>query len=213
MKRERAIIFLNGILPVKKVLDFYIKKSDLIVCADGGANNIKKYGLYPHIIIGDMDSFNPRLKNVFLKSGTIFIQVFEQETTDFEKAINYITENCINTILVFGVSSMRLDHTFNNISVLKRFSSELNIIFIDNDFEISFINKYIKFKYKKGELISLLPLGKNRNVNTIGLKYPLKNEKLEFGVREGTLNSSSSNRISISYSGDSLLLFKKHFII
>jgi len=51
-----------------------------------------------------------------------------------------------------------------------------------------------------------------RNIITKGLEFPLKNESLEFGVREGTLNRSVSENISISFRKGSLLLFKKHFI-
>nr|HMS65850.1 thiamine diphosphokinase [Ignavibacteria bacterium] len=64
----------------------------------------------------------------------------------------------------------------------------------------------------KGEIISLLALPIAAGITTKGLKYELKNDILEFGVREGSLNESESDTVSIEYKTGSLLLFKKHFI-
>ena len=49
-------------------------------------------------------------------------------------------------------------------------------------------------------------------INSKGLKYKLKDLDLEFGIKEGALNESTSSRVSIDFKSGNLLLFKKHFI-
>jgi thiamine pyrophosphokinase len=44
-------------------------------------------------------------------------------------------------------------------------------------------------------------------ISTKGLKYKLDNDSLQFGVREGTLNLSSAEKISIGKKKGDLLVF------
>jgi len=62
-------------------------------------------------------------------------------------------------------------------------------------------------KYSKGKIISLMAMPVAKGVSTKGLKYKLKNDTLEFGVHEGTLNVSSSKNISITKEKGDLLVF------
>jgi thiamine pyrophosphokinase len=212
MKHKNCAIFLNGDLPRTRVAQNYIKNDTFILCADGGSNNISKYRITPNVILGDMDSIKPSKLKEFHKKNVEIIKVEEQETTDFEKCLIYCLKINFNKIFVFGGSSPRADHTLNNYSILKRYYKKINITMIDDIFEISFINHSIKFNYAKGKLVSLLPLPKATNVKTKGLKYPLNDEDLEFGTREGTLNESTSKSVSVSFDKGSLLIFIKHFL-
>jgi thiamine pyrophosphokinase len=209
---KSGIIFLNGDIPRKTVIKSYISKDIIIIGADGGSNSLIPLDITPNIIIGDMDSIKSVNLKKFQKAGTEVTKISEQETTDFEKCLMYCLKNEILNVIVFGGASPRADHTLNNYSIMKRYYKKLNIKLIDDLFEIFFINKNINFKYKKNELVSILPLPKAANVSTKGLEFPLKNETLEFGTREGTLNSSTSVRVSISFERGALLLFKKHFL-
>jgi thiamine pyrophosphokinase len=115
-------------------------------------------------------------------------------------------------VIVFGISGDRIDHTLNNFSILKRYYRKLDIRLISGDFEMFFINKKITFPYRKKEIVSLLGMPKAVKINSIGLKYKLKDLDLEFGIKEGALNESTSSRVSIDFKSGNLLLFKKHFI-
>lgn len=212
MDNKNCIIFLNGDPPRKKVLKKYVKKSSFVLCSDGGANYISQYKLIPNAIIGDMDSIDKQVLKKFKKKNVEVIKIDEQETTDFEKSLNYCVQNNFSSVYVFGGASPRADHTLNNYSIMKRYYKRLNIVLIDNNFEISFINKHISFNYKKGKLVSLLPMARATGVTTRGLEFPLREETLELGVREGTLNRSTAKNVSISLKTGSLILFKKHFI-
>jgi thiamine pyrophosphokinase len=207
-----TVIFLNGEFPSVKIVNSYLKKTDYIIAADGGCNYLKSENILPDIVIGDLDSAKKSSLKFFEKKNIRILKIEDQETTDFEKCLIYCREKKLNLIKVFGAMSMRADHTMNNFSVMKRYCKKLDIKLVTEEFEIFFINKNFNFKYKKGGIISFLPLPSAKGITTTGLKYSLKNESLEFGRREGTLNNAISDNVSISFKNGSLLLFKKHFI-
>lgn len=207
-----TIIFLNGEFPRKKLVDRYLIRSDFIIAADGGANYLKSRNILPDLIIGDLDSIGENPLSYFRDKNVKIIKLREQKTTDFEKSLNYCLRSNLNEIIVFGAASMRPDHTLNNISVLKRYYKKLNIKFITEEFEIFYVNKSIKFDYEPGETVSFLAFPAAKGVRTEGLKYRLRGESLEFGKREGTLNVSVSDTVSIKFESGNLLLFRKHFL-
>ncbi|HEY5123334.1 MAG TPA: thiamine diphosphokinase [Ignavibacteria bacterium] len=212
MPEQITVIFLNGKLPPLKIIRKYLLKNSYIICADGGANRIRAFKIIPKIILGDLDSIKKETKEYFRKKKTEIRKIDEQNTTDFEKSLLYCIENNLNNIIIFGAISTRSDHTLNNFSILKRYYKTLKLKIIDKKFEIFFIDKSVEFDYKVNKLISFLAFPFAKGVTTNGLKYPLQNEDLEFGVREGTLNLSESDKITINFLEGDLLLFKKHFL-
>lgn len=207
MIKTSTILFLNGDVPSQKIIHKFYNKGDYVICADGGANHAAKLHIKPNIIIGDLDSITKTNYNSFKKQSVEIRKIKEQETTDFEKALMYIIECNLNNVIVFGAVSSRPDHTLNNFSVMKRYYKSLDIKIIDKDFEIFYLNNEINRKYKKGKVVSFLAMPVAKGVYSKGLKYKLNNDILEFGVREGTLNVSSSDNISIRIEKGDLLVF------
>ncbi len=207
---KKAVIFLNGKLPDKKIINNYIDRNSYIVAADGGANNIVGMNFIPNVIIGDLDSVSKDTLDHF-KGKCDVIHITEQESTDFEKCMRFCDFNKFDKMYIFGATSMRPDHTMNNFSILRRYYKKMNIVMITDEYEIFFIDKLIKFNYPLNEVVSMMPLPKAYGIITDGLVYKLENEDLEFGTREGTLNRSNKKSVVISFSAGDLLLFKKHF--
>lgn len=212
MENRIAIIFLNGELPDEKLMKKYSIRNFFKICADGAANSLISTNIQPDIIIGDFDSITEKVSKYFRKKGTTLMKISEQETTDFEKSLNYGISVGFKEFVIFGALSNRTDHTFNNFSVAKRYYRKINLLFVDNVFETEFIIKKIKFKYLKNQTVSLLPFPIARKVKTLGLKYRLRDEDLELGIREGTLNVSTGKNVSIEFVSGDLLLFRKHFL-
>lgn len=207
MSHSNTILILNGDKPSRKLLNKFYSKGDYVICADGGANTAASLGINPNIILGDLDSITKSNLSFFKKKGVEIRLINEQETTDFEKALMYIIECNLNNVIVFGAVSSRPDHTLNNFSVMKRYYNSFDIKFVDNDFEIFYLKNKINLNYKKGKIVSFMAMPFASGVSTKGLKYKLNNESLEFGVREGTLNISSAQNISIEKKKGELLVF------
>lgn len=207
----QAVIFLNGRIPGTKIIKKFIHKNTLIIAADGGANQIKELKISVNVIIGDMDSINEQNIEYYKRKKTEFIKVEDQNSTDFEKALNYCISKKIKDITVFGATGMRPDHTLNNFSILKRFYKKRNIELITEEFAVSYLPKRFSFNYRTGETVSLVPMPITKGIKTEGLEFSLENETLEFGIREGALNKSNSDKVSISFKEGDLLIFRKHF--
>lgn len=207
MTQQKTILILNGDLPSLKSIKEYCKPEDYIICADGGANGIVKSGIVPNIILGDLDSITPATLNYFKKKSVEIRKISEQDSTDFEKSLFYILEHNLDNVIVFGAVSSRPDHTLNNFSIMKRYYKILNIKMIDKEFEIFYLKNNVSFKSDVGKTVSFMAMPVAKGITTKGLKYSLKNESLEFGIREGTLNKTSSKTINISFKTGHLLLF------
>lgn len=182
-----------------------------IIAADGAADFLFRHKIIPDSITGDFDSISTDTLRYFKTKKVTINKVADQNSNDLEKAIRLSQLMKMKKIFVIGYGGRRIDHTLNNFSILKKYYGKAEIHFIDDTFEIFFSAKPVKFSYKKNETLSIFALDEKVRVTTEGLKYNLKNETLQFGVREGALNSTSSTNINLNVTKGTLLIFKKHF--
>jgi thiamine pyrophosphokinase len=134
----------------------------------------------------------------------------DQESNDLEKALNHALNNQATHIHILGATGQRLDHTLKNLSVLKQFNAHFKELLLMDDFgDTMLIEKTFRENITIGTPISLFPLsGKVTGITTKGLKYPLSNESLENGVRDGSSNEVVETPVEITYEEGDLLLFK-----
>jgi thiamine pyrophosphokinase len=207
----RAVILLNGQLDKSSVRLLKSFQSDMLISADGASDFLFKNNLTPYSIIGDLDSIAERTLTHFRKTAVRIIRKAGQEQNDFEKAILFALKKKIREIFVIGYSGGRTDHLLNNFSVMKKYSSKCNLKLIDGEFECFISKKKTVFSYPEGEIISLIAFPDAYGIKTSGLRYPLDNENLSAGKRQGALNSASEKRIEITYNKGTLMIIKKHF--
>jgi len=202
--RIKTVILCDGRQPESIALHHAINDSKYFIAADGGGNVARRMGELPDIVIGDMDSFEPSEKE-----DIQIIHDEDQETNDLEKSLNHALKLLSTDVTVFGAVGKRLDHTLKNLSVLCRFTASFNsLIYKDRHGDIFMLPKKFRQTYPVGTTLSLFPIsGIAEGVSTNGLKYPLMNESLENGVRDGTSNRSVSPVIEITYQSGDLLLF------
>lgn len=204
MNGLRILIVANGSKPTESMLIHYAGQSDVLIAADGGASVCIGAGLRPDVIIGDMDSF--RIQPEFGELNIIVDN--DQETNDLEKALKHAKLLGGSHITIMGATGIRLDQTLKNISVMQQFYSTFEeLIFRDEMCWMRILPKEFSFNVNPGTVISLFPIsGLVEGIITDGLKYPLKNESLENGVRDGSSNEAVSNKVTISHGSGSLLL-------
>lgn len=205
MKRS-ALIIANGDPPKKQLLLSLAQNSELLVCADGGANIALKNGLKPDAIVGDMDSIHAE---AFVKFRRIeVVEDHDDESTDLEKAIRWVINKKYDTIVIACATGRRLDHTSGNLGVLVKFYSDASITMVDDHGELSYVGKEVKFEAERGQIVSLIPISRCEGIRTSGLEYALEDETLELGVREGTSNIVVSSPVTIRVATGNLLLYK-----
>lgn len=207
----KAIIFLNGNLSDFSKLKKYIDKNDEIICADGGANFAVKYGIIPHVVIGDLDSIeNDIKKNLEAKPVTFISYPKDKDYTDSELAIQYALEKNYTEVIITGLLGDRLDHFMANImyiSSLQRSKENSSTISIINGNQIlSIINKTITFSGNIGDNLSLIPLHDEvRGITTQNLQYSLQNETLPLGSTRGISNVFIEETVKVELKKGTLL--------
>lgn len=208
---KNCLIVLDGEIN-KSLLKSYIIKPEtkpFLISADGASNKLYKWKIIPNYIIGDLDSIAPKALAYFRKKNVQVRKITEQEHTDFEKCMMFALSKKLNAITVIGYGGKRSDHLLNNFSVMKRYYKKCRIRLIDKEFEVFFAGKVTELECKIGDTISLMAMPKAEGITTYGLKYPLKNESLEFGIREGALNKAISSKVKIEVKKGDLLVFRK----
>jgi thiamine pyrophosphokinase len=200
----KTLILCNGQPPTPQLFAECREWADLFIAADGGGNHAHNFESLPDLVIGDLDSYD--------QPNTYSYEIVfdpDQESNDLEKALDRAKKEGSEEVLVLGATGRRLDQTLKNLSVLKQFNNKFKSLIYRDNFGDTFL---IPTSYSKeleiGTQISLFPLsGKVTGIKTEGLKYPLKNEKLMNGVRDGSSNEVISKPFKISYNTGDLLIF------
>jgi thiamine pyrophosphokinase len=181
-----------------------------IIAADGGAAACAHAGVMPEAIIGDMDS----VTSVTSWAGkTQFIEILDQETTDFEKCL-YCTTAPLT--LALGMTGKRFDHTMAALNAVARYGAERAIILVDEeDIALSLAGEFT-FAVDAGERVSVHPLHEISFAGSIGLKYPLDGLTLAPAGRTGTSNEAIDGPFTIMPDDDQvgtwLLIVSRHYL-
>lgn len=198
-----AIICLNATLPERI---FFEKFKDVtIMAADGGSNKLLAINIIPDYIIGDLDSIDiSKLPEEFDSSK--IIKIDHQEKNDFEKILDFCIETKRINLLVTGIHGGVLEHTLNNLSVVKRYFKSLNLCIYDEERYGILTDESIRFETQPDEIISLIPFP-TANIKTTNLKWELNNEFLTLGVRDGARNRATGEYVEIKINSGDLFIF------
>jgi len=202
----KALLIANGALPRAAILKKLAISADLIVCADGGANSARRLSIKPDVILGDFDSIKATTRKYFRAVPQVFMP--DQESTDLEKGIKFCIGMKIRSLDIVGATGSRADHSTGSLGCFKKFAGKIRIKLIEPEGEIRLLKNGIRLKAFKGEKISLIPLGRCSGITTKNLRYPLKNDFLELGIREGISNEATASEISVSFKSGTLLLYR-----
>lgn len=198
------IICLNGTLPDTHT--FHRLRSIPIAAADGAAIQLRQKGILPQSIIGDLDSFaSDRMFWQEYQDVTIH-EVNDQNSTDFEKTLEYVRRQNYRTAMILGMHGGEFDHTLNNWSILMRYGKILHLAFYEKGTIAVPIYESVTITTRPGEMISLIPQP-STIITTSGLEWNLQKEELALGKREGARNRATEVRVKIQVHSGSLLLF------
>jgi thiamine pyrophosphokinase len=201
------LILCNGRAPSDPLLEEALQQADFFIAADGGANIARSLGHRPDVVIGDLDSYQKKEADSFK-----IIHKPSQYANDLEKALQLAHTKEASSVTVLGATGLRLDHTLKNLSVLKQFNSLFESLIFRDDFgSTQLLPKEFSKEIEIDTPVSLFPLsGKVSGITTHGLKYPLNDESIENGIRDGSSNTVTESPVQISHASGDLLLFIAH---
>ncbi len=209
-------IVVNGDLPGNDRLAEVWRQSELVISTDGAVNSLMVRGHLPHVVVGDLDSLDPRVREL-LPASVEVIEVSCQESTDLEKAFRLALLRGASEVVVAGIGGGRLDHAITNLAILYKFRREVPIRLIEpSGYGILMAAEnhpeQFTFTGRLGRTVSLVPFGTVEGVRTAGLRYPLNGESLAWGVREGQSNEAVDKEVVIEIRRGMLLVFSEEAI-
>lgn len=178
----RFIVMANGIYGDLRFYKNCLTGNETILCADGGANYAYKIGLLPQIIIGDMDSILPEVKEYFTQKNVAFRKFpRRKDFTDTQLVLTMAAEMGASDILLLGTLGKRLDHTLSNLyGGIEMAQKGIKITHLSPLGTIHLVNKELEIIGKSGDLVSVLALSEQANGVTVqGFEYPLDHVVLE----------------------------------
>ncbi len=207
---KRCLIVCNGKIYTSDLNKFTKlnkprKVIDIIAC-DGASDFLVKEKITPDVVIGDMDSASAVTIRNITAAGVPVIKQSSQDKNDLEKSLDYALSEKYTEINVIGFTGKRFDHSLNNLSILLRYSVKTNLKMFDEKFRYYFVRGKFELACSIGAVVSLIPMPKASGVKTKGLKYPLDNESLKIGKREGALNEAISETVSVKVKKGALLV-------
>lgn len=187
----RAVIVANGVIEDEEGAKATAAGAPLLICADGGAHHVLRWGLRPHVLIGDMDSLEEEPLRRLEEAGTLVLRYpSRKDETDLELALDYAVRQGADEILILGALGGRWDHTVANILLLtwpRLEGREVQIV--AGQERLFLVRRQATLRGAAGDIVSLLPLSPVvEGIVTSGLEYPLRGEPLYMGPSRGVSN-------------------------
>ncbi|MCJ7472496.1 MAG: thiamine diphosphokinase [Actinobacteria bacterium] len=217
---SKVIIVANGFIrdpsgTYKKMTGhFGFSKDDIVVCADGGASNALKMGLVPDVVIGDMDSIKFGVKEKIREKSTKtrYISTSSQkDESDTQLAVEYALGMDVKKIIITGAVGDRIDHTLANIILLSSPKLEdIDARILTDNSDIFIVRKPVTIFGVPGKTITLISLSPYTYfTGTRGLKYELKEEKLDFSPVRGLSNEFIDKKAKLDIREGTLLVIRE----
>ena len=208
--RPSALIVCNGQAPARELLLRHWSAVGLRVAADGGANTLAEMDLLPDVVVGDLDSLKPEVRERLPSEAVV--RVPEQDTNDADKATRYCLEQGLTEVHLFGADGGRADQFLAILEVMLRHSRQARLVLWTSRERMEFVHRSWQDTLVPETVVSLLPVfGPVRGVTTSGLAYPLNGQDLVPGQPpSGVSNQATDETVRITCESGALLLCVQH---
>jgi len=206
----RTAIIANG-----EICDYIATKKKLegvahIVACDGGLRHTEAMGIWPDVIIGDLDSAPSNYLSA-CKQRNIPIHTYptEKDDTDLALAMAYALAKPASSIIILGALGGRIDHLVANFHVLVM-AKTIHAEIWDENTSVLLIHDRLCLPKENYQTLSLIPLSTEvTGITTRGLVYPLNDETLRLGVVRGVSNCFNEDEANIVIKSGVLLAIRQ----
>lgn len=199
--KKRVVIVANGNKYPGIIKE--IRRGDVIIGVDRAAYWLITHRVIPDVAIGDFDSVNEKERSVIQKKVKIFKQYSAQKDfTDTELALLYAVKQKPLSIVIFGASGTRVDHTLGTLQLLTR-CQKLGIpaVFRDQTNEVMIVGRgrTILEKREGYRYISVIPVSDSISVSLVGFKYNSIRKTIRRGQTIGISNEFAGRQAEIIF--------------
>ncbi len=195
--------------------------SNLVICADSGAEAALEAGIIPDIIIGDMDSVSPRTLKYFRRKGVRIITDPSEDYLDIELSILKAIDMGAERIIVLGAWGNRTDLSLASLGLLCPENIPLTstgekvgigfqgeIYLVTEQSIVQRVRPENRIKDRPGRCVSLIPLPYAHGIITQGLRYELRNSNLSFGETMSVSNYLEQGEVKVEYDKGNLAMIR-----
>ena len=210
-KIESAAVVVNGAIEDYRWARSAILACDYLIAVDGGGNHIHAMGLFPDLVLGDLDSITAAAKEAFSAHGCSFMTYpSAKDASDLQLALEHAASLHPRQIILLGALGKRFDHAYGNVLLLNFFTDRgIHVVILDETHEIQVIDSQVNFSGMAGDTLSLFSLTPTTlGVTTHGMAYPLKHESLHMGDTRGLSNIIKDPEASVSLDKGRLLAIR-----
>ncbi|MDY7076982.1 MAG: thiamine diphosphokinase [Chloroflexota bacterium] len=212
----RTIIFANGEFPDPQNARDLLCPDDLIIAANGGTRHALAAGVFPHVVIGDLDSLSPDERAHVEAEGSQIIRFSSRkDETDLELALLHAAREGATEIVVLAALGGRLDQTIANLLLLSLPELKECDVRIVSGHQMAFLihggQNTTLIEGSPGDIVSLIPLGGNAvGVMAEGLEWSLQEDILRFGPARGVSNVLTAEQARVQVRQGLLLCVVTH---
>ena len=201
-----AVVLANGFPPSRETVQHLLARATLLVCADGGANLARRYGLMPDAIVGDLDSV--AAETLAHYRDVALVRDEDTERTDAEKAIDWaMAREPFEEVTLLGASAGRLDHVVGHVALLRRYRGRTRLVLEDDAARAWLGTGAISIDEPVGTVVSFFAIGgKAAGVTTENFRYPLTDRTLELGAQDSVSNVVAARPARIRVAQGDLLV-------
>lgn len=207
-----ALVLAGGDLPLPHIWPEFLTPGALVVAADGGLRHARVLGLTPGLIVGDLDSVEPR--DLERHTGVeVERHAVAKDELDLELAIQAALSRGATTIGVVGAFGGRLDQSFAALLIAARQArGGVTIVLYGGSHEAVAVpaGDRLERELPQGTVVSLLALSDGCRVTTTGVAYPLTDASLPFGVGLGLSNAAVGGPLTLSVHAGMAALLVEH---
>jgi len=206
---KRIVIVANGNLWKSLVKE--IESGDVIIGVDRAAYWLITKGITPDVAIGDFDSVTEHeLAVIKQKVKTIKHYKPEKDFTDTELALRYAFRLHPTSIIFFGGSGSRLDHTIGTLQLLEQSKKRgISAVFCDEHHVVVLVDRgrTILKKREGYRYVSVLPVTASIEITLSKFKYEIDHLTICRGKTRGISNEFVGNVAEITlYRGKALVV-------
>ena len=202
MTCEHALVVTGGPLPANQGP---LPCADLIIAADGGADNAAALGLTVDLVVGDLDSASSA---AVARAKKVERHPADKDETDLELALGAAVAAGVRSVTVVGTLGGRVDHALANLLVAAgdRWSNLRIDLRIDGT-RAWVVRDHVEVIAQVGDVVSLLAVGgRAAGVTTTGLVWPLTDAEVEPGVGLGLSNLMAAPKAEVVVDDGMLLV-------
>ena len=188
--------------------------AEMVIAADGGALALDRWGIVPHLVVGDLDSLGSKRAAELGRLGAKVMEFPEaKDESDLELSLRYALASGADDVVLLGIfAGGRLDHAIANAMLLSDPSYRgfgLRAVYGATQVRAVHAGDTLALDAPVGSTVTLLPVGGDaKGVRTKGLRYPLDDETLHFGRSRGLSNVVTTTPASVSLEQGVLLVME-----